>query len=231
MDFSRFDRRNYPTRSVRDGYGEWAATYEDAVQDVMDLRLFGRIERIPWHRVAAAADLACGTGRVGVWLNQQGVAAVDGLDLTAEMLARARNKGVYRQLLLGDVCETPFPSAAYDLVTLSLADEHLPDLRPLYREAARLTRPGGFFALVGYHPYFILNGMPTHYHSASGDPLTVEMYVHLTSDHIQAGLATGWALCEMHEGLIDEEYLTLKPKWSRYQNWPVSFALVWRREG
>ena len=39
MDFARFDTRRYPTISVRDGYGEWAPTYETVVQDEMDLRL------------------------------------------------------------------------------------------------------------------------------------------------------------------------------------------------
>src|SRR5690242_20629096 len=124
MDFSRFDVRKYPVRSVREGYGEWAASYEDIVQDVMDVRLLERIQ--------VAADLACGTGRTGVWLTQHGVAALDGVDLTAEMLEGARAKGVYRQLVVGDMRATPLMAAAYDLVTVSLADEHLPDLHPLY---------------------------------------------------------------------------------------------------
>jgi len=231
MDFSRFDVRKYPVRSVREGYGEWAASYEDIVQDVMDVRLLARIQSVDWKRIQVAADLACGTGRTGVWLTQHGVAALDGVDLTAEMLEGARAKGVYRQLVVGDMRETPLMAAAYDLVTVSLADEHLPDLHPLYEEAARLARPGGYFVLVGYHPYFVmLNGMPTHYKSSSGEPVAIETYVHLTSDHVRAALAAGWSLREMHEGLIDEEYLTHKPKWSQYRDHPISFAMVWQRE-
>src|SRR5215475_2995332 len=98
MDFSHFDRRNYPTLSVQAGYGEWAATYEDVVLDAMDLRLLARIRSVAWADLRRAADLACGTGRIGVWLAQQGVAELDGLDLTPEMLAGARAKGVYRHL-------------------------------------------------------------------------------------------------------------------------------------
>jgi SAM-dependent methyltransferase len=230
MDFSRFDTRNYPVRSVRAGYGEWAASYEDTVQDVMDLRLLDRIRAVAWEQCEPAADLACGTGRVGSWLRQHGVTALDGVDLTAEMLERAREKGVYRQLLIGDIRDTTLPAATYDLVTVSLADEHLPDVRPLYQETARIVRPDGYFVIVGYHPYFILSGMPTHYNSASGEPVTIEMYVHLTSDHVQAAIATGWSLREMHEGLIDEEYLARKPKWSQYRDRPISFAMVWQKQ-
>lgn len=229
MDFSQFDKRNYPTVSVQEGYGEWAATYEDIVQDAMDLRLLERIKKVPWNEVQEAADFACGTGRIGAWLQRQGVRSIDGVDLTAEMLEKARSKGVYRRLFQADVFHTPLQDEAYDLVTISLADEHLPDVRPLYQEAYRVTRGSGSFVLVGYHPFFMMGGVPTHYHRASGEPATIETYVHLFSDHVQVARAAGWSLAEMHEGLIDEDWLAVKPKWSQYLHRPVSFVMVWKK--
>ncbi|HEY7349082.1 MAG TPA: class I SAM-dependent methyltransferase [Ktedonobacterales bacterium] len=230
MDFSQFDTRNYPTLSVQEGYGEWAATYEDSVLDAMDLRLLAKIRSVAWDQLREAADLACGTGRTGVWLKQQGVASLDGVDLTPAMLEGARAKGGYRQLFLGDVRETPLQARVYDLVTISLADEHLPDVRPLYQESARIARTGGYFVLVGYHPFFLMSGIPTHFNRASGEPATIQTYVHLISDHVQAALASGWSLLEMHEGLIDEEWLAQKPKWGQYHNRPVSFVMVWQKQ-
>ena len=50
-----------------------------------------------------------------------------------------------------DVSRTDLPSASYELCTLVLADEHLADLTPDYREAARLIISGGHFILIGYH--------------------------------------------------------------------------------
>ena len=230
MDFTYFDTRHYPTRSVQEGYGEWAATYEDVVLDLMDLRLLARIQSVTWNHVQEGADLACGTGRTGVWLTQQGVAALDGLDLTPAMLEGARSKGVYRRLFEGDVLATPFQPEAYDLVTMSLADEHLPGVRPLYREAARIARPDGCFVLVGYHPFFMMGGIPTHYNSVStGEPVTIQTYVHLLSDHVQAAIAARWSLREMHEGLIDDEWIAQKPKWTQYKNRPISYAMVWQK--
>jgi SAM-dependent methyltransferase len=226
MDFSHFDTRKYPTLSAQEGYGEWAATYEDIVLDLLDLRLLTRIQSVPWERLQIVADLACGTGRIGVWLKQQGVRILDGVDLTPEMLAGARAKGVYRQLFQADMLNTPLPAEGYDLVTAVLADEHLPDVRPLYQEAARITRPNGYFVLVGYHPFFLMSGVPTHFNNASGQPITIQCYVHLLSDHVQAALASGWSLLEMYEGLIDDQWLALKAKWTRYENRPVSFAIV-----
>lgn len=229
MDFSRFDKRQYPTHSVQDGYGAWAATYEDIVLDAMDLRLLARIQSVPWDQQREAADLACGTGRIGVWLTQRGVPAIDGVDLTAEMLASASAKDIYRTLILSDLRATPLQPDTYDLVTVSLADEHLPDLHPLYHEAARISRPGGYFVLVGYHPFFLMSGIPTHYNSASGEPVAIECYVHLFSDHLRAALTAGWSLREMHEGLIDDDWLAQKPKWRQYEHHPISFAMVWQK--
>lgn len=229
MDFSQFDARKYATRSVESGYGEWAATYENTVLDVMDLRLLARLDSVRWSEMREAMDLACGTGRIGVWLKQQGVEAIDGLDLTVEMLERAEAKGVYRELFTGNLFEIPVAAQSYDLVTTSLVDEHLPEVRSLYREAARIARPGGYFVLVGFHPFFLMSGIPTHYNSASGETFTIQCYVHLLSDHVQAALASGWTLREMHEGLIDDEWVALKPKWGQYKNRPVSFVMVWQK--
>jgi SAM-dependent methyltransferase len=229
MDFAPFDLRKYRTLAVRDGYRAWAPTYEDTVEDEMDLRLLRRIRTVAWAASESELDLACGTGRIGAWLRAQGVATLDGVDFTAEMLDRARARGVYRSLYERDLRDTGLAAGGYDLVTVVLVDEHLPDLHPLYREAWRLTRPGGAFVLVGYHSHFLMSGIPTHFDTAGGEPVAVESYVHLLSDHVKAAHAAGWVLREMDEGVVDDEWVAKKPKWQRLFHHPVSFAMVWRR--
>lgn len=229
MKFDSFDTRHYETLPVRDGYGEWAASYEDTVLDVMDVRLLSRLESVSWTRSGPVADLGCGTGRIGVWLKSVGVAVVDGVDLTREMLDRARDKAVYRVLVEADIAATGLAADGYDTVVCSLVDEHLDSLDGLYGEARRLLRPGGTFVLVGYHPHFLMMGVPGHFDRASGQSVAVESYVHLTSDHVAAAHQVGFRLVEMTEGLIDEDWRTAKPKWAeRYWNHPVTFAMVWR---
>src|SRR5262249_58542287 len=117
----------------------WADTYESTVQDEMDLRLWRRVRAVAWAATERAIDLACGTGRIGAWLREQGVAVIDGVDFTPEMLKQAQARGVYHSLLVADIRDTKLAAGAYDLVTEVLADEHLPDLRALYAEAWRLT--------------------------------------------------------------------------------------------
>ena len=228
-DFKAFDTRGYRTVDVRTGYGEWVATYEDTVEDAMDIALLDELREIEWSG-AVVADLGCGTGRTGTWMRAHGVGEIDGVDLTPEMLDRARERGVYRRLLEGDVAATGLQSEAYDLVMTCLVDEHLADIAPLYAEAHRLARPDGAFVLVGFHPHFIMAaGMPTHFDSASGEPVAIDTYVHLLSEHVTAGLAAGLTLVEMRERVIDDAWLALKPKWERLRGQPVAFATAWRK--
>jgi len=147
------------------------------------------------------------------------------------MLDRARERDVYRSLRVADVADSGLPPASYELVTQSLADEHLAELAPLYDEAARLLRNGGHFVIVGYHAFFLLTGVPTHFHRSSDDePVTIRSYVHFFSDHVSAALGAGFTLVEMQERIVDDAWIAVKPKWAKYRDRPVSFAMVWRLE-
>lgn len=229
MDSRLFDKRGYPVVGAAKGYGEWAATYDETVAAGLDRPLLERVRSVNWPAVRNAADLACGTGRTGRWLKDNGVARVEGVDITPEMLALAARRGAHDALHVADVAATPLPSSTYDLCTLVLADEHLTDLGPVYREAWRLLEAGGRFLLIGYHPFFIMNGTPTHFHRPGGEAITVETHVHLFADHFRAGCNVGLTLIEAEECVVDEAWLVSKPKWRKHLGWPVSFAWVWRK--
>jgi len=228
--FATFDQRNYRTVSAREGYAQWAATYEATIKSDMDLWLLGKIQSVRWSAVERCADLGCGTGRTAAWLASQGVRWIDGVDATPEMLERARQRDVFTSLHQADVCATGLPEAAYDLVTTCLVDEHIAEVAPLYVEAARLARCGAAYVLVGFHPFFIMAaGMPTHFQAADGEPVAIHTHVHLLSDHAQAALAAGWELAELREQVIDDRWVETKPSWAAFRDVPISLAWVWRR--
>ena len=60
--FATFDRRKYRTVPAREGYAQWAATYEDTIKRDMDLWLLGEIQSVTWSAVERCADLGCGKG-------------------------------------------------------------------------------------------------------------------------------------------------------------------------
>ncbi|HUJ59816.1 MAG TPA: class I SAM-dependent methyltransferase [Kofleriaceae bacterium] len=228
--FASFDQRHYAQLSAREGYARWAECYERTIKPDMDGWLLDAIRTVAWAGVARAADLGCGTGRTGAWLAARGVRAIDGVDLTPEMLAQARARGVFGELRVADACASGLAAGAYDLVTTCLVDEHLAELGPLYRESARLARPGGAHVVVGFHPFFIMkSGMPTHFTTDGGEAIAIETHVHLASDHVAAALAAGWQLAELREQVIDERWIRTKPSWAAYRDVPISFAWVWRR--
>src|SRR4030081_3197225 len=48
MAFSDFDSRGYRIVDVRSGYGEWVTTYEQTVQDAMDIDLLRTLRHVSW---------------------------------------------------------------------------------------------------------------------------------------------------------------------------------------
>ena len=228
--FADFDSRGYRMVDVRTGYREWVPTYEQTVQDEMDIVLLEELRAPVWADLGRVADLGCGTGRTAEWLRRHGVSGqIDGVDITPEMLEVARERGAHDGLFEAGVTATGLDGDAYDLVIASLVDEHLPELGPLYREACRIAAPGGLFVLVAFHPHFIIaSGMPTHFTNEAGEPVAIATHVHLLSDQVSAGLEAGFELAELREGVIDDRWLALKPKWERYRGHPISAAFAWR---
>lgn len=229
MDFKKFDQRNYPTVSVKTGYGEWADTYEKSVPDQLDLKILERVQSVHWPSAKQCLDLACGTGRIGTWLRSRGVEKLEGVDLTPEMLKLAEVKGIYRHLTVGPVEDTGLGDNRYDLIVMSLVDEHLSTLKPVYAEAARVATENAIFVVVGMHPFFFMTGMPTHFKNKDGSSTAIETHIHLVSDHVQAAFSAGWKLKEMHEGVIDDDWIAAKPKWEKFRSYPVNYGYVWER--
>ena len=233
-DFAAFDRRHYRTVGVPEGYAAWAPTYEATVEDSMDLALLNRLETVEWSKVARVADLGCGSGRTARWLRTRGDFPIDGVDLTPAMLELARANGRHDRFVVADVRATGLESGVYDLVTCVLVDEHLPELEPLYLEARRLLRPGlgGSFVMAGVHPYFLMAvGMPTHFDHPEGEPVAIETHLHLPSEHVAAARAAGLVPREMHEALVDDDLVRLKPGWRAHRGLPFSYAWVIGTDG
>jgi SAM-dependent methyltransferase len=136
----------------------------------MDLRLLARIETLDWAGASGVLDLACGIGRIGVRLRAQGVQRLDGLDFAPEMRARAEAKGSYGRPIPVDMLATGLPAATYDLALEVLADEHLAELGPLYREAACLAAPAACSSSSAIIR-FLMNGIASHFGERDDEPV------------------------------------------------------------
>ncbi len=103
-------------------------------------------------------DVGCGTGLVGVALRALGVDAIDGLDLSPEMLDEARTKvdgdgsPVYGDLHVGDltaVLDLPDGGVASVVSAGTFTHGHVGP--GAFDELYRVARPGALFA-IGVNP-------------------------------------------------------------------------------
>jgi ubiquinone/menaquinone biosynthesis C-methylase UbiE len=101
---------------------------------------------------SGARVLDVGTGPGGVPLaiaRARPLLRIDGLDLSAEMIAYARrataNAGLDDRLAftVGDVAELPYPNGTFDLVVSLMSQHHWDDVRAGVREIRRVLQPGG----------------------------------------------------------------------------------------
>jgi len=228
MRYEPFDRRRYKTLSVPEGYKEWSAVYDRQMEPgFLDAYLLRRMPAVNFGRVRTALDLACGTGRIGAWLRKKGVKTIDGVDMSPHMIARAKEKNVYRTIKQGDLTKVGLPRGGYDLSICVLAACHMKTLAPLYRQMNKATRRGGIGIIVDYHPFFLLNGIPTHFPAPSGETIAIKNHIHLLSDHFRVARRLGWKLVWLDELVVARSWLKPYPGWRKFLGQPVSFAMAW----
>jgi predicted TPR repeat methyltransferase len=99
------------------------------------------------HRFASAVDLGCGTGLMGEAL-QGRVDHLTGIDLSAAMIAKARDRGLYDRLMVGDAAAMldRDPPGVSDLIVAADALVYVGDLAPLFGALARALTSDGLFA-------------------------------------------------------------------------------------
>jgi len=83
-------------------------------------------------------DAGVGTGRFAVPLRADGFDVV-GVDLSLEMMRRARTKGIAR-LVRADLRQLPFADDSLDAAFLAHVLQLVPDAQPLLRELGRVVR-------------------------------------------------------------------------------------------
>ncbi|TMC35828.1 MAG: methyltransferase domain-containing protein [Chloroflexi bacterium] len=96
-------------------------------------------------------DVATGTGMVAAELVRRYGCHVVGLDQSADMLARARERdGVFDEIVLGRAEKLPFADATFDHLTFTYLLRYVDDPAATMRELARVVRPGGHIASVEF---------------------------------------------------------------------------------
>jgi ubiquinone/menaquinone biosynthesis C-methylase UbiE len=150
------DLRSNDRDAIRAYWDDFAAdydTYPDHGLLDSDIRAAWKDLLRTWlpTQPSVVADLACGTGTMSVLAAELGH-QVRGIDLSGEMVARARAKtapfGAAVQIDEADANEPPFEPASVDVVLARHILWTLPDPATALAHWARLLRPGGRLVLI-----------------------------------------------------------------------------------
>jgi predicted TPR repeat methyltransferase len=93
-------------------YSEWAQSYDHDLRNnnyATPRRTAEAMAAAVEDKTAPLLDLGCGTGLSGEAFRDAGFSCVDGSDFSKEMLDVARDKGLYRTLVVGDL-NRPIPA-------------------------------------------------------------------------------------------------------------------------
>jgi predicted TPR repeat methyltransferase len=131
-------------------YADWAATYDDSFAKAADYIFPCHVARVFHARGGdgPVLDAGAGTGLVAQAIRARGAVTLDAFDLSPEMLEVARAKGLYRNLIEGDLTETlPFATATYRAVVSAGTFTHGHVGPEALDELVRVAASGAIFVL------------------------------------------------------------------------------------
>ena len=166
-------------------YDNYAASYDQKLVGSLHYQcpqlIRAALERYCQDKVAIL-DLGCGTGLCG-----QAVRALatrlDGVDLSPQMIAKARQRAIYNELAVGDLY--PFlekKAKCYDVLVAAGVFEHIGDPRRVFRAAFGALRGSGLFI-------FTAEDNPTRELSVNNSGYYMHGRAYLAERAVQCGFA------------------------------------------
>ncbi|WP_270730618.1 class I SAM-dependent DNA methyltransferase [Shimia sp. Alg240-R146] len=138
-------------KGIETFYDDWADTYEAEVGEngyVTPARCARALAAHMPDKALPVLDFGCGTGLSGLALRAEGITDLHGMDLSAEMLAKARTKNLYQSLQqIAADAPLPFETGAY--AAIAAIGVIGPGAAPLELFDILLAKlaPGGLFVL------------------------------------------------------------------------------------
>ncbi len=140
--------------AVRAAYRRWAAVYDlvfGAISSGGRRRAVTLVNQLPGERVL---EVGVGTGLALPHYGRE--KHITGIDLSREMLQRARERVVEQRLgnvdalLELDAEDTGFPEASFDIAVAMYVASVVPHPRELLAEMRRVVRPGGHILFINH---------------------------------------------------------------------------------
>ncbi|MCV2869723.1 methyltransferase domain-containing protein [Defluviimonas sp. WL0002] len=141
MNFAAVERQEWRKGAVAMNYAShFALAAEQCVPAMVD----------KVGRPCRALDLCCGHAIIARGLLDRGC-EVTAADFSPAMLDLARELVPEARLVEADAMDLPFSEAEFDAVTIGFGIPHVPDPVRVFRECARVLRPGGVLVYSVWH--------------------------------------------------------------------------------
>lgn len=173
--------------STEQAYNLWAEQYDTNANRTRDLEAVALRSVLKTIGNVDVLEIGCGTGKNSEWLITKAKSLL-GVDLSAEMLALARQKvmGEKARFHQADINQKwDFANAKFDLITFSLVLEHLENLDFVFEQAASKLRKGGSIYVGELHPFKQYSGTKARFDTENGR-MIVECFNHHLSDFVNA---------------------------------------------
>jgi SAM-dependent methyltransferase len=240
-------RNIYDDATFFDGYSKLPRSVEglDGAPEWPSLRAL-----LPEMAGLEVVDLGCGFGWFCRWARAAGAARVLGLDVSENMLARARETTPDKAIgyVRADLERLDLPAASFHLAYSSLALHYVERLKPLLEGVHRALVPGGRLVFSVEHPLYTAPMRPGWVEDASGHktwpldryldegPRTTDWLAkdvvkqHRTvAGYLNPLMASGFTLDRVEEWGPSEAQIAEHPHWSVERDRPPFLLVSARR--
>lgn len=195
--------------NVRQAYDSWSKNYDTVENKTRDLEARALREMIAGDDLDIL-EIGCGTGKNTEFLQTKAKYLI-GADFSAQMLERAKQKITsenveFRQLDLRESWE--FSDDSFDLITCSLALEHIENIDFVFAESHRVLRENGRFYFGELHPFKQYGGTKARYETGSG-VFELECFVHHVSEFFETAVKNNFEIVELKEWFDDDDKTTI----------------------
>ncbi len=173
--------------NTQSAYDNWSSQYDTNINRTRDLEAIALQQTLANIEFDDCLEIGCGTGKNTAWLMGK-AKHITAVDLSAEMLAKAKEKISSEKVnfIQADILqEWDFANKKYGLVSFSLVLEHIEDLDPVFKQASKLLKPGGYVYIGELHPFKQYSGSKARFATEAGEQV-VNCFNHHLSDFVEA---------------------------------------------
>lgn len=188
-----------------EAYNVWAKNYDTVANKTRDLEAKALRKSVSGENLNIL-EIGCGTGKNTEYLLTIAKHLM-GADFSAEMLERAKAKITaenveFREMDLRE--DWKFAENSFDLITCSLALEHIQNLHFVFEQSYKVLRQNGRFYIGELHPFKQYQGSKARFETGDGI-FELECFVHHVSEFFAAGKSNNFELFELKEWFDDED--------------------------